>query len=94
MVYACVGETWSSDEVYPAMLDDNDMVRFRQGVDAVWRNSRLNQPLESMLRYCYANAGVISLRQSLLRCQVKATRFLQDLQVVVGSCVELALHLH
>lgn len=41
-----------------------------QGVDAVWRSSRLNEPLESMLRHCYTNAGVISLRQSTIRCQV------------------------
>ncbi|KNC54391.1 serine/threonine protein kinase [Thecamonas trahens ATCC 50062] len=79
------GETWSHEKVYPSMLEINDVARFRQGVDAVWRSSRLNEPLESMLRHCYTNAGVISLQQSLARCQAIADSFKLDLNYQIGT---------
>ena len=79
------GETWQDDNVYPEMLETNDVERFKEGVDAVWHNSRLNEPLESMLRHCYTNAGIISLRQCLVQTQLVSNAFIQDLHVQLST---------
>ncbi|KNC48774.1 TKL protein kinase [Thecamonas trahens ATCC 50062] len=87
------GETWADDEVYPRMLANNDVRTFMQGIDAVWRNSHLNEPLDSMLRHCYTNAGVISLRTSLMRASAIASKLERDvtmhLAAVASSVVSL-----
>ena len=79
------GETWRDDNVYPAMQATNDLETFFQGVQAVWRNSNLNEPLESMLRHCYTNAGVISLRSGLMKAGVVASKLERDVQMQLAT---------